>query len=51
LRDEQGNAVDIESGDEDDENVDADRTEETMDDMDHAHLMRDRRFSPSPGHS
>lgn len=38
LRDEQGNAVDIELGDEDDETMDTDRKVETMDGMDHAYL-------------
>lgn len=38
LRDEQGNAVDIELGDEDDGELDADRKVETMDDVDRAYL-------------
>ena len=38
LRDEQGNAVDIELAEEDDETMDTDRKVGTMDDMDHAYL-------------
>lgn len=38
LRDEQGNAVDIELADEGDETMDTDRNGETMDDMDRAYL-------------
>ena len=38
LRDEQGNAVDIQSADEDSETMDTDRKVETMDDMDHAYV-------------
>jgi nucleolar protein 16 len=38
LRDEQGNAVDIELAEEDDETMDTDRSVQTMDDMDHAYL-------------
>ena len=38
LRDEQGNAVDIELGEEDDETMDTDRNVETMDGMDHTYL-------------
>jgi len=45
LRDEQGNAVEIELGDEDDETLGADRNKGTMDDVDRAYL--DERSSPA----
>jgi len=44
LRDDQGNAVDIELADED-ETMDTDRKVETMDDMDHAYL--DQKSAPT----